>query len=113
VKAFLQTLAELRGGKAVDDADRLLREVQERVNETGRPGTLTVSLTVKPASKGNRHMHSVIDKLTCKLPSGESEETLLYVVEEGGYSRRDPRQPELPVLREVTQPPMREEAVSG
>lgn len=102
MRAFLQMLNELQEGRIADDASRALEEVRDRVVETGKPGVLTLTLTVKPATKGNRQVHSVVAKVASKLPAGEAEESLLYVQEDGLYSRRDPRQPELPAMRDVT-----------
>lgn len=97
---ILQLLAELAEGRTVDELNRALQDVRERVVETGKPGKVTLSLTFKPATKGNRAMHSVSPAVTTTLPKGEPEESIVFVTE-GGYSRRDPRQPEMPGLREV------------
>ena len=102
MQGFLQFLADLRGGRSIDQAYRALQEVRDRVTETGKPGTLTITFTVKPATKGNRSAHSIVDKVATKLPVAEAEESLVFVDESGLYSRRDPRQPELPTMRAVT-----------
>lgn len=94
---FLELLAALREGRAIEDARRAIAEVEEAVVEHGKPGSVTLTLTLKPASKGNRLMVSVIDQVTIKKPVGEKEETLLFRAGDGRFTRRDPRQPELPI----------------
>ncbi len=100
MRHFLQLLNDLQDGRTVDEAERALADVRERVVETGKAGKLVVTLVVKPATKGNRSVHSVTAQVTTTLPKGEAEESLLFVTKDG-YSRRDPRQPELPTMRDV------------
>lgn len=102
MQGFLQFLSEIRGGRAADQAFKALQEVRDRVSETGKPGVFVLTLTIKPATKGNKLTHAIIDRITTKLPVGEVEESLAFVDENGLYTRRDPRQPEIPGIRAVT-----------
>ena len=98
---FLAFLSALREGQAIEDYRKALVEMEERVAETGKPGVLTIQIAMKPASKGNRSAFAFVDKIATKLPAGETGETLLFAGEGGRLSRRDPRQPELPAMRDV------------
>ncbi len=109
---FLNFLSNLREGRAIDEMATALQEVQEGVNATGKAGTLTITISVAPASKGNRAMHTIKDKIAFKAPKPEADETVLFATN-GGYSRRDPRQPELPVMRDINKSIPEEEAVNG
>jgi hypothetical protein len=95
--AFTELISSLRDGRCLDDARRAITEVEEAVMEHGKPGTVTLTLTLRPASKGNRVMVSVTDAISIKKPVGEKEETILFRAGDGRFSRRDPRQPELPM----------------
>ena len=53
MRHFLQLLNDLQDGRTVDEAERALADVRERVVETGKAGKLVVTLVVKPATKGN------------------------------------------------------------
>lgn len=100
--SFIAMLGNLRRGQAVLDADEALAALSEAVQRTGRGGTVTLTLTVKPASKGDRVVVAVVDTVTVKLPAAEKGDTLMYVQEDGSLSRRDPRQPDLPGFRDVS-----------
>lgn len=108
--AFSETLAALREGRFLADAARGLAELEEAVMEHGKPGTLTVTLTMKPACKGYRLMVSLTDNIAVKKPVGEKEETILFRAGAGRFSRRDPRQPELP-MRPVARTDVDEDGV--
>lgn len=113
---FLAFIGVLRDGQAIEDYKKALVEMEERVAETGKAGVLTIQITMKPASKGNRSAFAFTDKVVTKLPAGETGETLLFAGEGGRLSRRDPRQPELPQMRAVkvdTGTGEIEEAVNG
>ena len=98
----INTLRDLREGSALDDLADALANVVTHVRHTGRNGKVTLTLTIKPASKGNTQVIAIEDAVSMKLPSMERGSTLLYADEDGGLSRHDPRQPKLPELREVT-----------
>ena len=112
---FLQFMADLRQGAALEEYRKALVELQARVNDTGKRGSMTITLTIEPVAK-LRNTFSIKDAVTTKLPVGEKGETLLFADDSGRLSRRDPRQPELPTMRTVehTRPaaPEQEEPVA-
>lgn len=100
---FGRFLAELRYGATMLEVEGALREVAKAVEATGKSGTLTLKLTLTP-TKGNRSQIRVNDTVTAKKPEEERLETTLFVLADGTLSTRDPRQPDLGALREVTRP---------
>ena len=96
-RRFTDTLGDIREGAVVDDLTLQLRDLVQRVRETGRPGTLTLVLKVKSASKGGAINGALIieDDIKTKLPVAERGTTVLFATEEGQLQRHDPRQPRL------------------
>ena len=99
VKNFADTLKDIRRGDVISDATEHLRELVQRVKETGRPGALSLTLKVKPASKGDGTALLIEDDLKVKLPVAEKGSTILFATVEGNLQRNDPRQPELKGLQ--------------
>lgn len=52
MRLITDVLREIRKGRAVDQASRLLAELVRAVDETGKPGNITITLTVKPEKGG-------------------------------------------------------------
>jgi hypothetical protein len=52
MRPITDILREIRRGRAVDQATRLLSEVVLAVDETGKPGEVTITIKVKPAKEG-------------------------------------------------------------
>lgn len=87
-------LAALRRGEFLQDAIEELGEVLEAVEQHRKKGQLTITFTFTPS--GVQGAVTVGDTVTGKLPRPEVGETLMFFTGDGGLSRRDPRQPELP-----------------
>ncbi len=97
---FVDLLSSLRRGTFLEDAADELTEVMAAVRATGKPGEITVKLKITP-QKFDASVVTIADTITLKAPKGEVADTIAYVSETGEISRRDPRQPELPVIAEV------------
>lgn len=98
---FDATLKAIRDGKLNLEAEERLREVIAAVQATGKAGKLTLTLIVKPATKGDTNALVVADQTKVTLPQAGAGETVLFATKDGGLSRRDQRQPELVGLREI------------
>lgn len=94
-KRFTDTLADIRNGDVIGELTAELMELVARVKATGRPGTLTLTLKVKNASKGSGSALVIQDDIKVKLPTTEKGETFLFATEDGQLQRNDPRQPRL------------------
>lgn len=93
----MKMLTELRDGEMLADLEEAVRQADAAVAETGKAATVTVAITIKPAAKGNTSMVSITDAIRTKLPQPDKGETILFRTKDGTYSRRDSRQPELPI----------------
>lgn len=101
MQAFLRLLADLRDGDAIEEARRAIAEVEEAVADTGKKGTVTVTLEIEPVKGGLSSMVTVTDTISAKKPVRDREKTVLFRTGAGQFSRYDPRQPELPAMRDV------------
>lgn len=95
LKRFTDVLADIRNGDVITDLTDELRELVARVRETGRPGSLTLTLKVKQMSKGVGSALVIEDDIKKKLPVAEKGTTVLFATEDGELQRNDPRQPRL------------------
>jgi hypothetical protein len=92
---FAATLAEIRKGELHAEITDALRELVAGALEIGKPGTLTLKLTVRPAAK-NAEMVVIEDDLTVKAPRPDRPGSLFFATDDGSLSRHNPNQPELP-----------------
>ena len=90
---FLRTLAELRRGQEASALSDALTDLVKQVRETGKSGSLTMKLSVRPCADGETLGIKV--EHTCKLPKPETKETTFFAGEDNILTRDNPRQKEL------------------
>ena len=96
---FAATLQDLDKGRLHAELTDALSEVVASVMQQGKAGKLTLTLTVKPAAR-RADMVVIGASVGKKLPEPDRPESLFYATDDGGLSRRDPNQADLPgVLR--------------
>jgi hypothetical protein len=105
VKPITDTLRHLRGGVLVDEASDALAELVNAVMESGKPGKLTIELSLTKAGRGSGAL-VIRDKITVKRPAEDVFETILYATPEGSLVTTDPKQAQLE-LRQVEEAPAR------
>lgn len=93
---FLEFLRSLREGAAVDECAEALREASDAVWATQKAAQVQLTIKLKPAGKSGL-VYEIEDAVTTKLPSRERGSTILFRDARGRFTRRDPRQPELPI----------------
>ncbi len=103
IRPFTDTLREIRDGDALNEISAKLNQVVGAVRETGKAGTVTLKLTIKPAGKGNVSAIFVEDMITSKLPKHDTGSTIFFPTPEDNLQRKNPAQDELPGLRSVTE----------
>ncbi len=101
VRPFAAFLQEQRGGATHAEISDAFAGLVAACVEHGKPGSLALTIKVKPNKDGITVF--VSDMVTVKKPLGERAETIFYTDEQGNVSRRDPRQIELP-LRDASRP---------
>lgn len=90
-------LGSLRRGQAAVEFEDALRELLEAVQETGKQGSLTVTLKVGLYDRNDSATLEITDDIKIKLPTLPKGKSLMYRdAETGLLTRRDPRQPSLP-----------------
>lgn len=91
---FTNILQHVNGG-SVEEIEAKLSELVKAVKLTGKGGSIRITLTVKPAMRGDADTVSVEDEITVKLPSLNRRSALFYTTEDNQLSRTNPNQPEL------------------
>lgn len=101
---FIETLREIRRGVSLEELSDQLTALVASVRDTGRPGKLVYTLTVKPASKGDTQTLMLQDAIKVAAPVLERATTVFYATKDNALQRNDPRQPELEGLRVLDHP---------
>jgi hypothetical protein len=103
IRPFAEALQQLAGGRTHTDLSTALNELVQAVVDTGKPGTLTFTLKIKPASHLATDAVAVTDSIAVKTPAPERQGSLFFVDRHSNLTRQNPQQPELP-LRQVPTP---------
>lgn len=101
-RPFFDTARDIRRGQFLEDCADELQKVVRAVDESGKSGKLVITLTIKPASKG-QGAYILADKVKASLPELPVGETILFATPEGNLVPNDPRQKELS-LKSITAP---------
>ena len=99
-KPFGTFLQEHRKQGLHNEASEGLQEVVAAVKEHKKGGSLTITIDVKPGEVDGTLV--VSDKVKVKAPEAERPTSLFYSDSRGNLSRRDPRQSELPGVRDAS-----------
>lgn len=103
-------LALIRQGGLLEDIDEALRELNRCVGFIGKGGTLTIKISVKPATKNSGSSVIVSDEVNLKTPKLPTAETILFATDDGDLCESDPRQRKLNFDKvEPTEEPVAEE----
>ncbi len=91
-KLITQVIGEIRGGVFVNAASEELSALVQRIQETGKKGSITIQLSIEPHGKENREMH-VTPKVTVKKPAApDTTEAGIFYAQRGDLVRDDPDQ---------------------
>lgn len=96
-RPFADVLRELNG-ETYDDLTLQLGEVVKAVIETGKSGSITLTLKIAANGKG---AVTINDDVKIKIPEPPRAQTMFFATTSGSLLRTDPRQHEMP-LREVS-----------
>lgn len=100
-RPFAVTVGEIRKGELANELTEQLAALVAGVMEIGKPGTLTLSLKVRPAPRGV-DMVLIEDDVVLKAPRPDRPQSLFYATDDGGLARHNPNQPELPFRQVAT-----------
>lgn len=95
IRPFSEVLTELGEGTTTRELSEAMWDLVQRVQDTGKAGSLTLHLAVGFDGYGRIQ---VKDEVKVKLPEYNRPTTAFFVDKEGNASRRDPNQPMIPSL---------------
>jgi hypothetical protein len=96
---FTDILGQIRKGRPNEEATQALADVVRAVDETGKPGSVTVTLKVTPSKHGGPEK-TILAEVKAKKPIAEIPPAVFFSTEDGDLLRSDPNQEEM-VFREV------------
>ena len=94
IRQFTEFLVQHRGGRTHADLTQGMNELLEAVQATGKAGSITLTVKVKP--EGGR-LIKVSDEVNVKIPKADRDPALFYVTDDNELSRDNPDQPKLPL----------------
>lgn len=89
LRPFAAVLLEVNKGVVSDEAARRLAELVTAVLETGKKGTVKVTIEVAPV-KGNDTIVQVSGAVDARLPRPAAPTSFFYPDDDGNLSRNDP-----------------------
>jgi hypothetical protein len=108
-RSFLDTLTKLRYGECVENLTQEMHQLLCAVNRTGRAGSLTLKIHVKPVDKGpSVERIEMRDDIKLNMPKPERGATFLFLDGANNPSTQDPRQPQLELRAVPAEKPARE-----
>jgi hypothetical protein len=100
VRPFADWLREQSGGKTHEELGVALYDLVGRVRDTGKKGTVTLTITVAPL-KNDVDVLVVSDEIKLRVPEHDRKASLFYADKTGNLTRQDPGQLTFESLREV------------
>ncbi len=94
---FQKTMLEIANGATVGELNDALHKVVAAVRQTGKRGTLTLTVSVSPAAKGATDVLMIETQVKTKLPEPERGMTIFYATDDNRLVRNDPKQQQLPL----------------
>ncbi|MBP8177212.1 MAG: hypothetical protein KAX77_05540 [Xanthomonadales bacterium] len=87
---FTQTLSAIAGGLFVRQVEDELKALVEAIQESGKSGTLTLKLKLRPHGRGNREIHVDADVRSIAPPT--PTDSTIFFAQRGQLLRDDPDQ---------------------
>lgn len=93
VRPLADVLRGVDKGRALDSAADALHALVTAVQETGKPGTITLTVKVGPLPKARTNDSLLVTaSVTSKMPVIDGNPSMFFVDDEGNLTRSDPRQ---------------------
>ena len=96
MRLITDVLRDIRKGRPVEEATIALADVVRAVDETGKEGSVTIVLKVKPAKHGGPEK-TLVCEVKAKKPIAEIAPAVFFSDQDGDLHRVDPRQEEMPL----------------
>lgn len=94
MRPITDVLREARNGRVADLASVRLAELVQAVDETNKPGTVTITIKVKPEKGGGSQKQLSFD-VKSKIPEPDLPEATFFSDADGNLHRSDPQQREM------------------
>ena len=91
----MSQLSLIRQGGLAADIEQALSECVSQVCYLGKGGSVTIKISVKPATKNSNSNVIIGDEITLKTPKPQTAETILFSTDDGMLCDSDPRQRKL------------------
>lgn len=98
IRSFANVLADLSEGHTLSELSLAMWDLLQRVQDTAKSGSLTLTLTAGFDGVGRIQIK---DEIKLKLPEHNRQTTAFFIDKQGNASRRDPNQPEIPGVRHL------------
>jgi hypothetical protein len=105
VRPFGDFLLDQRNGALAYELTEALTEIVEAVSATGKVGSLSLTLKVKPSGKGARDTMIVSDVVVVKPPLLDRPETIYFLNRDSQLVRANPDATQM-ILREAPAVPV-------
>jgi hypothetical protein len=106
IRPFADFLREQSKGSTHDELSEGMHDLVQRVRDTGKKGTLTLTVSVE-LMKGSDRALIVSDEIKLKLPEHDRDTSLFFADRDGNLTRNDPDQLRFEALKEVPPPATR------
>lgn len=101
---FGSFLLEQARGKTHDELSHALHDVTKKVIETGKKGSLTLTLSIGLLGKDPAEGLVITDQIKTKIPEHDRPSSVFYPDRHGNLSRRDPNQLSFEDLTTIPEP---------
>lgn len=91
-RLFADYLREIDKGRLHAELSGRFQELVEAVSQVGKAGSVTLKLSLKPASEMDGGVVTLSGEVKLTAPQPKRSATIFFVDEEFNLSRRDPRQ---------------------
>lgn len=104
IRPFADVIREINAGRTHNELSEQLHELVARVRDTGKKGTLTLTISVARMKNASDKTLTVADDVRVKLPAHDRSVGVFFADADGNLTRTDPDQLAFESLREVPAP---------
>ena len=94
MRLITDILRDIRKGRPVEEATMALADVVKAVDETGKKGSVTITIDIVPSKHGGPEKQ-IVCKVTAKKPLSDIAPAVFFSDEDGDLHRVDPRQEDM------------------
>lgn len=94
MRLITDILREIRRGRPVEEATNALADVVRAVDETGKKGSVTITLAISPSKHGGPEK-TLVCEVKAKKPIAEIAPAVFFSDADGDLHRVDPNQEEM------------------